>query len=97
MENGTISQKERIEKELEDMGFWGDIGEYLGYLYHRWQDEKEFEDFNDYKGAIKKKMPKGFEFINLTKRPFELTAKYKNLHIFIKATASAYYTAIEEI
>ena len=40
------------------------------YLYGRWQDEKEYEDFNDYIDAMRKMLPDGFKFEGATKMPF---------------------------
>jgi predicted N-acyltransferase len=43
--------------------------EYLGYCYDRWQDEKEYEDWQDYATALMKK----FKQVNptkITKSPF---------------------------
>ena len=46
----------------------------LGYLFDRWQDEKDYEDFADYKGNIKRLLnDEGAKFIGLKQRPFELT------------------------
>jgi len=43
----------------------------ITYLYCRWQDEKEYEDFGDYTKRIKKSVEEfGVKFIKATKRPF---------------------------
>lgn len=42
----------------------------LGYLYNRWQDEREYEDFADYENEMRKLLPAGFVFWRGTKRPF---------------------------
>ncbi len=47
-----------------------DLGETLVNLAVRWHHEKEFEDINDYADAIKAKLPEGFKFIGMLKRPF---------------------------
>lgn len=41
-------------------------------LYERWQNEKDYEDINDYLAAIQKLEPNAFR---LKKRPFELHIK----------------------
>jgi len=41
-------------------------------LYERWQDEKEYEDFNDYVETFKKHIP---ETIKGLKRPFGFIVK----------------------
>lgn len=42
----------------------------IGYLYSRWLDEREYEDFADYEKYAKQLLPDGFFFIKMTKRPF---------------------------
>jgi hypothetical protein len=48
------------------------LGEHLGYLRDRWQEEKEYEEFDDYVLSVKNNTPPGFEFVSLTRR-FEAT------------------------
>lgn len=45
----------------------------LGYLWSRWQDEKEYEDWNDYVEQLSKLAPEGAENITCSKRPFGIT------------------------
>lgn len=47
--------------------------ERLGYLYGRWQDEKQYEDFADYVASMKTCLPKDAVFLTMTKRPFQVT------------------------
>jgi hypothetical protein len=56
-------------------------------LYGRWQDEKEYEDFNDYvKVATEAATKQGLTLVKMTKRPF--TVEVKNTKRFvIKVTA----------
>jgi hypothetical protein len=61
--------------------------DYFGYLYDRWQDEKEYEDFSDYQTAIKKNLPKGAEFISMTKKPFCVKFTWRGISRFMKADA----------
>ena len=42
------------------------------YLYGRWQDESQYEDFHEYISYIKKRLPKGATKMTFTKRPFEM-------------------------
>jgi len=46
--------------------------DYMGYLHDRWQDEREYECFEEYKTAIKKMLP-GATNVNLTMQPFRVT------------------------
>lgn len=52
-------------------------GEHLSYLHSRWQDEKKYEDFNDYTKAFKEKLKEvapEAELISMTKT-FVITLK----------------------
>jgi len=44
----------------------------LYYLFTRWQDEKGWEDWKDYLGAIKSNIPEGYKFIRATNDPFSI-------------------------
>lgn len=56
------------------------------YLYERWQDEKEYEDFNDYVKVMMKYMPEGATLVKGTKRPFGVVINYggNKIHISLK-------------
>lgn len=60
--------------------------EHFLYLYERWQDEKEYEDFNDYVTSMMQSMPKGATLVKGTKRPFGVIINYggKKVHISLK-------------
>ena len=45
----------------------------LAYLYSRWLDEREYEDFKDYASVIRKSVPAGLRAVKVTKSPFGLT------------------------
>ena len=47
----------------------------LIYLYDRWQDEKKYEDINDYLQAIKRNVPNAYE---ITGDPFTFKVKCDN-------------------
>lgn len=54
----------------------------VDYLEARWQDEKEYEDWNDYVADMKNVVQEnGLSFIKATKRPFGVTAG-NGKHIF---------------
>lgn len=57
--------------------------ERLFYLYGRWQDEKEFEDFKEYEDDMKKCFENA---IKGTKRPFGVKIQCSDgvLHIHVK-------------
>lgn len=58
--------------------------DFLCYLWERWQDEKEYEDINDYLKAIQIRIPGDFK---MTKRPFGFVAKCDdgNIHVSVKS------------
>jgi hypothetical protein len=47
----------------------------LGNLWGRWQDEKEYEDINEYGAVIAKNFPEGWKLIKSAKRPFGVTVQ----------------------
>lgn len=65
----------------------------FGYLYERWQDEKEYENINDYGiaivSAINKEMPPlKAACICATKRPFGVKIYVDGIlfHFYVKAS-----------
>lgn len=56
---------------------------FLFMLWQRWQDEKDFEDINDYLSAIQKRLPMAYA---ITKRPFgvKLKASDRDIKVDIK-------------
>lgn len=56
-------------------------------LYCRWQDEKEYEDINDYLSAIARAIPEAYK---IHKRPFGFTARAEDgdIKIFLKRKGS---------
>lgn len=53
------------------------------YLYERWQDEREYEDINDYLENIKTLVPEAYK---IHKRPFGITCRCSDgdIRIFCK-------------
>jgi hypothetical protein len=47
--------------------------DWLSYLYGRWQNEREYEDINDYGKAFTKNT--GWPVVKCSKRPFGFTFK----------------------
>jgi hypothetical protein len=56
--------------------------EKMGYLYERWQDEREYEDFNDYVTAFERVL--GQKTLKFTKSPFVVTFIMENRKFFIR-------------
>lgn len=75
--------KETMAKVMTDEQWKG-----LDYLYARWMDEKEYEDFNEYAKQMKllvKDTPA--IFIKASKRPFGFTilVQGKTIQVFARA------------
>ena len=54
----------------------------LGYLWSRWQDEKEYENFDDYGKQMEKLLAEHgnvFKFVKATKRPFGIQCSHAYL------------------
>ncbi len=65
---------EQEERKAIVMGVFKDekVQDRLEYLYARWQDEREYEDINDYGTAISPRLERhgGVTFKKMQKRPF---------------------------
>ena len=60
-------------------------------LYGRWLDEREHEDFADYKHAMQKAcVVHGVIYVKMTKRPFALTFKTPTGTFVMKCTSREY-------
>lgn len=67
---GTLNTKEAIEKVLKPLATKKNM-KYLDYLYGRWLDEQEYEDFADYSKAMQKMATDAnITFVKAQKRPF---------------------------
>lgn len=64
---------------------------YLCNLYERWQDEKEYEDINDYLTVIQKHIP---EAKTISKRPFGITCECDDGKIKISVKVKGNYLTI---
>lgn len=58
----------------------------LGYLWSRWQDEKEYEDFGEYEKVLRTLVPEGFTFVKSSKRPFGMRVSYSGIHAVVTVT-----------
>lgn len=65
------------------------LQDHICYLWARWQDEKEFEDINEYGASIAKNFPEGWKLIKSTKRPFGVTFSIGEEVWVITATSRA--------
>jgi len=49
----------------------------FGIIYHRWNDEKQYEDWNQYESFIKD-LYKGIDIVKVTRRPFGFHVNLKS-------------------
>ena len=77
----------------------------LDYLERRWQDEKKYEDFNNYQKALANKVPKDVHLKSFTKKPFKCVLTFENypdseLALWINGTKGgatlSYTTPVED-
>lgn len=54
----------------------------VDYLAARWSDEKEYEDFNDYRQHMANNLPAGFKLVQLSSRPFQAIIDTPNGYTF---------------
>jgi hypothetical protein len=57
--------------------------DFFAMLRHRWQDEKEFENFQEYIDAVKKKFPTCFRGL---KHPFEFQFNAQGRIVYVRVT-----------
>ncbi len=61
--------------------------QFLGNLNARWNDEKEYEDFNEYIEVMKKRVElAGFKFVKMAKKPFAVHFQVASRIYIMKAT-----------
>lgn len=73
----NVEENELVSKVLQS------CHERLGYLYGRWQDEKEYEEWSDY-AMVMQKMAEPlqplFRIIRYSKRPFGIVFKTRRMN-----------------
>lgn len=90
MEDIEKRQEERRQVALK---LWNDLTDLMFNLYSRWQDEKEYENINDYAEPIKPKVEAiGGKFIRMNKRPFGFDYQLNGVtyKILVKSTGYEY-------
>jgi 5'-deoxynucleotidase YfbR-like HD superfamily hydrolase len=72
--------REKIVKEMD----------FLDNLFIRWQDEKQYEDINDYKTVIAKRLDFDEKNLKMTKSPFGFKYTIDRTILTLKITLSGY-------
>ena len=75
-----------IIEKLSNLSRNKDLFNTFIYLYERWQDEEEYEDWNDYAKAMKQAVEvngslKGIVILGATQEPFGLKFSYKGNYV----------------
>jgi len=66
------------------------LAEFFGRLYDRWQDEKEYEDFADYREAFDRSLVwRNGKLVKMTASPFRVEFTSGDFRFDMKATAKA--------
>ena len=60
----------------------------LFYLRERWQDEKEYEDINDYLHRIQQDIPEAYK---ITKRPFGIVCRCSDVDLSVSVVSKGQY------
>lgn len=82
---------EQIDFRNEVIGAMEKHQDLLFNLYGRWQDEKQYEDWNDYIACMRKNIP---NYVASTKRPFGVIVKVKDahkVHVFLAKSIDKQY------
>lgn len=67
------------------------IAAFAQQLLIRWQDEKEYEDFQDYKDALQKRLPVGSTLTGFTRKPWKADFTLADgTRKWVKATLGGY-------
>jgi len=86
----SAQQADIAERDTKMKAFMAEIGDMLTNLYCRWQDEKQYEDINDYAKPFQAAFEKhNLTLIKMTKSPFGFQAKLGTavVQVFHKATS----------
>jgi hypothetical protein len=65
------------------------LAKQFAYLYDRWQDESQYEDFADYRNAFAAKLPAGATVKSFTPRPFRADIVVAGERYTFKADATS--------
>ena len=81
------------------LGFFNDTEALMGDLYGRWQDEKEYEDINDYKVPFERAAKKwGITIVKMKKSPFGMHFTVDGrLYNYTATNRSVSYTKIRNL
>ena len=80
------------------LAFFNTAGDTLAYLWSRWQDEKEYEDINDYAKPLQSLADAaGVTIVKMTKRPFGcvIAVEEKQFTVTIKGNGAYEYRRIQ--
>jgi hypothetical protein len=84
-----------LNGEKRFMDFFKEVKDKIQYLFDRWQDEKEYEDFKDYDKPLLPIADKhGVSVKKMTKCPFEIWVDSEGTTFIIRVTSSQLSVAV---
>lgn len=86
--------KAKQDTTAEALKFYNDAEEQMTYLAGRWQDEKDYEDLNDYMKPLQLIAERaGVELISMTSSPFGVNFRVgdRRFHAFVRLNGSYEY------
>lgn len=81
------AQKAQMNPRQIVINDYAKVVQHFGYLYERWCDEHEYEDFNEYIESMKTQLPVGATDVRMTREPFACTYTLNGLAMYLKASA----------
>jgi hypothetical protein len=89
----TIPKKKSIEFNETAKAIWKSLNKTMGYLAGRWADEKSYEDINDYRKEIDKKLrPFKVTVASMSRSPLGFTFKLDGVVYQIRMSDSGRYS-----
>ena len=80
-----------------DKGLVDNIVRSFNYLVERWEDERLYEDFKEYRKYIKKSLPHGWKVKKFTSSPFTLRVESDRFKVEMVADEEKTLIEITEI
>ena len=86
----------KFENEIKKLVNSDEVFNTFISLYERWQDEKMYENFDEYVRIMSSYIPKNAQIIKGSKRPFGLQFSFENhkVHIFLKFIQNSKYAKL---
>ena len=87
----TAKRVEEVKASLRTIIQSDTAGDKIAYLYSRWEDEKEYEDWAEYEEVLRKLTPVWAKFVKGLKRPFGFRLDYGDIQADITMKADGWF------